>query len=211
MGHTSTKERILSEALTLFAEKGYESVSVADISGAVGIKAPSLYKHYKSKQDIFNAIVEKMLARYEQMAASMQMNGIQADQDSALFMGISEDALIEIAKNLFFYFLHDEFSCKFRKMLTIEQYHNSFLASLYVKQYIDDPLFFQGEMFTRFVQAGFMTGENPSLMALDFYAPIFLLLNLCDCHPEREPEAVQTLEQHIRQFNRLFKAGEGTA
>ena len=46
----TTKQRILSEALKLFASKGYEAVSVAQIAGAVGIKAPSLYKHYDSKR-----------------------------------------------------------------------------------------------------------------------------------------------------------------
>ena len=43
----STKERILNEALRLFSEKGYSDVYVSDIAEAVGIKAPSLYKHYK--------------------------------------------------------------------------------------------------------------------------------------------------------------------
>lgn len=41
----TTKERILKESLTLFSEKGYSDVSVGEIAGAVGIKAPSLYKH----------------------------------------------------------------------------------------------------------------------------------------------------------------------
>ena len=45
-----TKELILDAALKLFAKKGYEAVSVAEIADAVGVKAPSLYKHYKSKQ-----------------------------------------------------------------------------------------------------------------------------------------------------------------
>ncbi len=45
-----TKERILTEALTLFSVKGYEPVTVAAIAEAVGIKAPSLYKHYKSNE-----------------------------------------------------------------------------------------------------------------------------------------------------------------
>ena len=55
----STKDRILSEALILFAEKGYSAVFVNDIADAVGIKAPSLYKHYKGKQDIFDSCVQK--------------------------------------------------------------------------------------------------------------------------------------------------------
>lgn len=45
----TTKEKILKEALNLFAEKGYNAVYVGEIADAVGIKAPSLYKHYKSK------------------------------------------------------------------------------------------------------------------------------------------------------------------
>lgn len=52
-----TKQRILDEALRLFSQSGYDAVSVERIASAVGIKAPSLYKHFKSKQEIFDAIV----------------------------------------------------------------------------------------------------------------------------------------------------------
>ena len=48
----STKEKILDAALSLFAENGYDGTSVEQIAGIVGIKAPSLYKHYKGKEDI---------------------------------------------------------------------------------------------------------------------------------------------------------------
>ena len=56
----NTKKRIIEEALILFSEKGYSDVYVNDIAKAVGIKAPSLYKHYKNKQEIFNAILEEL-------------------------------------------------------------------------------------------------------------------------------------------------------
>ena len=48
----TTKERIIEEALTLFAEKGYQGTSVKNIADAVGIKDSSLYKHYKSKLEL---------------------------------------------------------------------------------------------------------------------------------------------------------------
>ena len=51
MKQVDTKQRILSESLRLFSENGYDAVSVAEIASAVGIKAPSLYKHYKSKRE----------------------------------------------------------------------------------------------------------------------------------------------------------------
>ena len=66
----STKDKILDAALTLFAENGYNGTSVEQIAKAVGIKAPSLYKHYKSKEDILNALVDSAEARYEEMFGS---------------------------------------------------------------------------------------------------------------------------------------------
>ena len=70
-----TKQRILDEALTLFSEKGYANVFVGDIAERVGIKAPSLYKHYKNKRAIFDAIVELMNTRFAEQAKALNING----------------------------------------------------------------------------------------------------------------------------------------
>lgn len=59
---TDTKERILQTALRLFAEDGYEAVSVSTIAGELGMTKGALYKHYKNKQDIFDSIVARMEA-----------------------------------------------------------------------------------------------------------------------------------------------------
>lgn len=56
-----TKQRILEKSLELFSAKGYDAVSVGEIAKAVGIKAPSLYNHFPSKQAIFDAILETSL------------------------------------------------------------------------------------------------------------------------------------------------------
>jgi len=200
-----TKQRIMTEALSLFAVKGFEAVSVADVASAVGIKAPSLYKHYDSKQAIFDAILTEMETRYEQQAASMQLNGKDADEDKDYYADMSEERLIEIGQDLFLFFLHDEYTSRFRKMLAIEKYNNPVLAALNVKRYIDDSLSYQGMLLGMLSEAGLLLPENPHVMALHFYSPIFLLLDLCDCCPEREAEALQLIEQHIRQFNRVYK------
>ena len=67
----STKEKILDAALTLFAENGYDGTSVEQIANIVGIKAPSLYKHYKGKEDILNALIDSAEVRYEEMFGSL--------------------------------------------------------------------------------------------------------------------------------------------
>ena len=66
----STKQRILDEALTLFAENGYDGTGVDLIAERVGIKGPSLYKHYKGKEEILNALIDAAEERYEEYFGS---------------------------------------------------------------------------------------------------------------------------------------------
>ena len=200
----TTKEKILREALNLFSEKGYNAVFVGDIAEAVGIKAPSLYKHYKSKQDIFNAILEEMKKEYDEQALSLNMNGNNAETDANIFSEVSEDNLVQMGIELFQYFLHNEYAGKFRKMLTIEQFRDEDLSLLYQKQYVDNPLSYQSAMFSLLSAKGFLLQENTDIMALHFYAPIYMLLTVCDRQPERENEILKLIEQHIRQFNKLY-------
>ena len=173
----------------------------------MGIKAPSLYKHYKNKQAIFDAILMEMQQQYEKQVSSMEINGVDAVLDPALFEKISEEQLIQLGINLFLYFLHDDYVCQFRKMLMIEQHHNTELASIFSKQYIEGPLSYQGILFSMLINSGIFINENPDIMALQFYGPINLWLTLCDCQPEREQEALQMLAQHIKQFNKIYKMG----
>lgn len=202
-----TKEKIVHAALTLFSEKGYDAVGVGEIAETVGIKAPSLYKHYKSKKDIFYAVLDEMARRYEQQTVSMRINGLEASADIDRFAAISEEQLIEIGRGLFLYFLQDEYTRKFRKMLTVEQYRNKELAALFTKQYTDDPLEYQGKLFGLLTQTGVCKPGDSNIMAIHFYAPIYLLLTLCDRQPEREREALEILEQHMKQFSRLYRIG----
>ncbi len=203
-----TKQKILDEALTLFSEKGYANVFVAYIAEKVGIKAPSLYKHYKNKQAIFDAIIEEMNRRFLEEAGALQINGADAVADADIYKHISEEQLITLGKNLFLYFLHDDYTGRFRKMLTIEQFHNKELAAAYMKQYVDDPLSYQGALLGLMASAGVLQTENVEIMTLHFYAPIYMLLTVCDREPEREAVALKTLEAHIRQFNRLYARDE---
>ena len=203
-----TKQRILDEALTLFSEKGYANVFVADIAEKVGIKAPSLYKHYKNKQAIFDAIIEEMNRRFLEEAGNLQINGADATEDAEIYKHISEEQLITLGNNLFLYFLHDDYTRRFRKMLTIEQFHDKKLATAYMKQYVDDPLSYQEILLDLMVSAGVLQTENVEIMTLHFYAPIYMLLTICDREPEREKEALKKLEAHIRQFNRLYARNE---
>lgn len=58
----TTAERIIEEALHYFAKHGYEGTSLSQIANEVGVKTPSLYAHFKSKEMIFFACLEAALA-----------------------------------------------------------------------------------------------------------------------------------------------------
>ena len=199
-----TKQRILDEALTLFSEKGYANVFVGDIADAVGIKAPSLYKHYKSKKAIFDAIIDLMNNRFAEQAKAMNISGNDASVDASIYKSLSEDQLLKLGREFFLYYLHDDYNRKFRKMLTLEQFHDSDLAKVYSKLYVDDPLSYQGMLFGFMVTAGVLKTDNVQIMTLHFYAPIYYLLTICDREPEREPEILKLLDEHIKQFDHLY-------
>jgi AcrR family transcriptional regulator len=57
------KQRILNEAFKLFSNGDYDSVSLADIAEKVGIKKPSIYAHFSSKEELFLSIVDGQLQR----------------------------------------------------------------------------------------------------------------------------------------------------
>ncbi|MFF2876538.1 TetR/AcrR family transcriptional regulator [Gottfriedia sp. NPDC057991] len=56
-----TKDKIIAAALALFSKNGYEGTSLTEIAKAVGIQKPSIYNHFKSKEEIFLTIYENIL------------------------------------------------------------------------------------------------------------------------------------------------------
>jgi AcrR family transcriptional regulator len=61
MDDHSTRERIMRAAMQLFVAHGIDAVSLRDIADAVGIKAPSLYAHFKSREAL---VAEMFLTGY---------------------------------------------------------------------------------------------------------------------------------------------------
>ncbi|WP_179884743.1 TetR/AcrR family transcriptional regulator [Bacillus sp. AFS015802] len=55
------KQVIKNVALGLFGQKGYEDTSLAEIAKEVGIKKPSIYNHFRSKEDLFAEVIEDLI------------------------------------------------------------------------------------------------------------------------------------------------------
>lgn len=200
----NTREKILLEALRLFSQRGYDAVSVEQIAQAVGIRAPSLYKHYKGKQDIFDAILAETAQRYAAFADGISVHTGSPQEDAQTFVLLTADALAEKMRALVAYSLHDEFVSQLRRMLTIEQFRSPELSALYSQRYVQQLLDYHTALFARLMDAGFLRREEPALLAMLYDAPVFTALGECDRHPEREEELTRQLEAHVRLFVRTF-------
>ena len=65
MESSKTKEKIMSAAIMLFSDNGYDKVSMRDIAAEVGIKAASIYNHFPSKEDILKSIYKFYADEYQ--------------------------------------------------------------------------------------------------------------------------------------------------
>ena len=202
----TTKQKIQKEAMTLFAEKGYGAVYVGDIAKAVGIKTPSLYKHYRSKQDIFDSCVEVFSERMEQVRNELRLPDTPRAEVS--YQTVTTEKLTDFATALFLFYLKDEVAAKFRKMLMIERYHNPELNRLFEELFINGAIDYEEKIFSDLIDAQIVKEEDPHILALRFYSPIFYLLQKYDMRPDEEETAKQELASMVQEFCRTYQ-GKG--
>ena len=188
------------QALRLFAAYGYDAVSVAQIAGAVGIKAPSLYNHYKSKRDIFDHILERICQLDAQRTEENQLPQQDFDQAPETFSGRDAASLKEFLLDQFAYWSGDEFARNFRRMLTLEQYKSPEMMALYQKVFAAGPVDYTADLFRQMMDEGSLRPAEPAWLAAEFYAPLFLALSICDAQPQRRAELTRYLADAADRF-----------
>ena len=208
MRQEDTRKKILDQALELFAARGYDAVSVGEIAEAVGIKAPSLYNHFPSKQAIFDALVASTAARYEADTGKIDIHVQNAPQDIPAFSQITSDALFEKVRQIFEYSLHDKTIASFRRMMTIEQFRSPELAALYTRRYVQRLMDYHAGIFRVLIAQGEICAQDPDALALMYVAPVLTLLGICDRQPERERECLEKLRQHVNLFFVMVHGGK---
>ena len=199
-------KKIRNEALILFSEKGYSDVFVGDIATAVGIKAPSLYKHFKGKQEIFDSGVEKFFERMNQVRNGLQLPG--TSQSNISYKTVDLDKLTEFAIGLFMFYWKDDIAARFRKILMIERYRNPELNRIYEELFARGAVEYEEKILAELINAGVLKQEEPHIIALRFYSPIYFLLQKYDMWPDKEEEAKQELTSLICEFCETYKGKE---
>ena len=65
-----TKERILAKALELFSQKGYEGTNIQEIMVSLGLVKSAMYRHFESKEEIWNTLLDRLIVYYEERFGS---------------------------------------------------------------------------------------------------------------------------------------------
>lgn len=201
----NTRQEILGAALDLFSTGGFEGVSVKQIADRVGIKDSSLYKHFKSKQEIFDTLLAEMNERFEKTVSFHNLPQGEIEKVAGEYGRRDLVWLKKACKAIFLFLLKDPWASKFRRMLMIEQYKNQDAAETFRTWFTDVAIQFQTALFTEMIRQGYFREGPPHTIALQFYSPFYLLLCQYDIMPGKEEEALAILMEHIEQFAAIYQ------
>ena len=168
------KKEILIVALHLFARDGYEAVSVSQIAGELDMTKGALYRHYKSKRDIFDSIVKRMEQQDSEQARENEVPEESIEKTPEEYQNVSFDDFVEYSKSMFEYWTEDDFASSFRKMLTIEQFRSEEMQKLYQQYLVSGPAGYVKDLFKN------MKIKDPEENAVKFYANMFFYYNVYD-------------------------------
>lgn len=199
-----TKKKILEVSLALFAQKGFDGVSVREIAKEVGVRESALYKHYKNKEDILDKIIEEMISSIRNGYELRHVPETLTEGVAEGYRNISEEQLCEMSWSIFKMFTEEPKLSNFRRLLMREQFHNKTFAKYYDKFFIEGVIESQAKTFLQLVDNGLFRKADERIIALHFYGPILLLFQQYDCEPEKKDEIKEMLFKHVRAFGENY-------
>ena len=177
---SNRKEEILIVALHLFARDGYEAVSVSQIAGELDMTKGALYRHYKSKRDIFDCIVQRMEQQDGEQATEYDMPQEDKEKTPEKYETVLLDDFVEYSKSMFEYWTEDDFASSFRKMLTIEQFRSEEMQKLYQQYLVAGPASYVKDLFES------MRLTNAKDKAARFYSVMYFYYSIYDGAEDKE-------------------------
>jgi AcrR family transcriptional regulator len=187
----NTKERILAVALEMFSQNGYTGTNIRELSASLGLVKSGVYKHYESKEAIWNALLDQMIAYYGERFGS---------PDHLPPVPDSPEALIRLTMHMVDITVHDEKIIMTRKVLTLEQYRDVRARELATKHFLTGLTEIFTRIFAGMMDEGFIRRDDPAMLAFAYTTPISALIHLCDREPEKTEDAIRKIEAFSRHF-----------
>ncbi len=190
-----TKERILAAALDRFSQNGYDGTNIREVAESLGLVKSAMYRHFESKEAIWNALLDEMIAYYAARFGSAEHLPPVPD---------SLEGLVELTMSLVDFTVHDERVVKTRKLLTIEQFRDDRARDLATKHFLTGLTEMFAHLFEGMMDKGLLRRDDPGMLAFAYTAPISALIHLCDREPEKTNQAMAQVEAFSRHFVKTY-------
>ena len=194
-----TKERIMAAALDMFSQNGYAGTNIRELTASLGLVKSGLYKHFKSKEEIWNSLLDKMIAYYDERFGSPEHLPPVPD---------SLEGLTAMTMQMVDFTIHDERIVMTRKMLAIEQFRDERAKALATKHFLTGLTDMFTHVFTSMMDKSLLRRDDPRMLAFAYTAPISALIHLCDREPEKTKDAIAQVEAFSRHFIKTYGCGK---
>ena len=190
-----TKERILVAALEMFSQNGYAGTNIRELSASLGLVKSGVYKHFESKEAIWNALLDQMISYYADHFGSAEHLPPVPD---------SLEGLVTMTMQMVNFTVHDEKVIMTRKVLTLEQFRDVRARELATKHFLTGLTDIFTRIFTSMMNKGLLRKDNPEMLAFAYTAPISALIHLCDREPDKTEEAIARVKAFSRHFIKTY-------
>ena len=192
---STTKEKLLDAALVSFAENGYKGTNLRDLAAGMGLSKSALYRHYESKEDIWNAVIDRMETYYVSRFGSPEKSPPAPKSCDELFI---------MTMRMLDFTIHDKRVILTRRLLLTEQFRDERARQFATLHFLTGTKEIYKNVFTEMMNSGLLKNEDPDMLAFIFTAPITSLIHYCDREPEKEPEIMRQIETYVRHFIRTY-------
>ena len=190
-----TKEKILTAALEMFSQKGYEGTNIRELSASLGLVKSGIYKHYESKEAVWNALLDRMIAYYAERFGS---------PENLPPVPETLEGLVDMTMRMVRFTVHDELIIKTRKLLSVEQFRDERARDLATKHFLTGLADMFTPLFAGMMDKGLLRKDDPAMLAFAYTAPISALIHLCDREPDKTQEVMEQVEKFSRHFIRIY-------
>ena len=148
-----TKEKILAAALDMFSKYGFAGTNIRELAGSLGMGKLSMYRHFESKEDIWNALLDELIAYYEARFDSPEhLPPVPA----------SLEELAAMTMRMVDFTVHDERVVKSRKLLAIEQFRDERARDLATKHFLTGLTQMFTQIFSGMMDEGLLRRDDPT-------------------------------------------------
>jgi AcrR family transcriptional regulator len=183
----------------MFSQKGYAGTNIRELSESLGLVKSAMYRHFESKDAIWNTLLDELIAYYEARFGSTEHLPPVPD---------SLEELVTMTMRMVNFTIHDEKVVKSRKLLSIEQFRDERARDLATKYFLTGLRDMFTQIFAGMMDKGLLRRDDPAMLAFAYTAPISALIHLCDREPEKTEETMLQVEAFSRHFIKKYGGNE---